>query len=156
MSDNTGSEWWFRNGQQLDGATWLYPFEREAVAKALAKIHQPITSGKAVAELHFGFWVGMLSGRYVPADGGADYHDVIWVKGGVSGAFGGAKRSVIFKRLDRLRRFRNRIAHHEHLLDANLDVLSADIDSILQTLCPPTAAWVKAMSDVATVRALRP
>jgi len=156
MAESSSDPWWFRDGVNLDGAAWLYPFEREGVAKALLKLHAPLTPGKAVAELHFGFWVGLLSGRYVPGDGGADYHDLIWVKGGVSRKFGGAKRGVVHKRLDRLRRFRNRIAHHEHLLDANLDVIAADIDSILRTLCPDTAQWVRAMSDVAHVRSRRP
>jgi hypothetical protein len=156
LAEKTGDSWWFRNGAAKQGADWLYDFEREAVTKAVGKLHDPISPGKAVAELHFGFWVGLLSGRYVPAEGGIDYHDRVWVKGGVSAKFGGAKRSVVYKRLDRLRRFRNRIAHHEHLLDANLDVISADLDSILRTLCPDTALWVRAMSDVAGTRTKRP
>jgi len=138
------------------GAAWLYPFEAEAVEKAIDKIFDPVTPDKVVAELHFGFWVGLLSGRYVPAQGGTDYHSMVWVKGGVSKKFGVAKRRDVHKRLDRLRRFRNRVAHHEHLMGENLDVVSADIDTILRILCPATATWVRAMSDVTRVRRKRP
>ena len=156
MAESREDPWWLRSGTTYGGAPRLYPFEREGVAKALAKLYEPLTPGKAVAELHFGFWVGLLSGRYLPAEGGADYHNLIWVKGGVANRFAGAKRGTVFKRLDRLRRFRNRVAHHEHLLDANLDVISADIDMILRALCPDTAIWVRAMSDVAKIRSRKP
>jgi hypothetical protein len=159
MTDREGSSGWFEGQAAGTGASWLYDFEREAVEKAIAKVHPPVTHGKVVAELHFGFWVGLLSGRYVPPGSpgsGVDYHDLIWVKGGVGKRFGGAKRKIIHKRLDRLRRFRNRIAHHEHLLGENLDLVSQDIDSILQLLDPAMGTWVRAMSDVQRVRQLRP
>lgn len=155
LSSSFGTPTWYEASPGV-GATWLYPFEQEAVTKAIEKIHAPVTPGKVVAELHFGFWVGLVSGRYLPAEGGTDYHDRIWVRGGVSSKFGGAKRSVIHKRLDRLRRFRNRIAHHEHLMDQNLDQMSSDIDSILKTLDPALATWVRAVSAVAETRASRP
>jgi hypothetical protein len=157
LTESKGTAWWFRDDvDERAGASWFYDFEREAVGKAMEKLYAPLTPGKVVAELHFGFWVGLVSGRYVSLNGGADYHDVVWVKGGVAARFGGAKRGVIYKRLDRLRRFRNRIAHHEHLMGENLDVISTDIDSILRRLCPATATWVRAMSDVSDVRARRP
>jgi hypothetical protein len=154
MTESTGNPWWF---QELpgEGAAWLYRLEREAVAKAYAKLHHP-TPGKIVAELHFGFWAGLLSGRYLSTEGGTDYHDRIWVKGGVVNKFGGANRGAIYKRLTRLRLFRNRIAHHEHLMNENLDHVSDDIDAILRQLCPATATWVRAMSDVAEVRRNKP
>jgi hypothetical protein len=150
MAESTGNTWWFQETPG-EGAAWLYKIERDAVAKAYAKLLNP-TPGKVVAELHFGFWVGLLSGRYFPMEGGADYHDLVWVKGGVAQRFGGSKRGVTYKRLTRLRLFRNRIAHHENLMNENLDHVSDDIDAILRQLCPPTATWVRAMSRVAEVR----
>lgn len=155
MAETYDSVFWFQDDDRPgEGASWLYDFERDAVTKAFGKFGQDPTAGKIVAELHLGFWAGLLSGRYY--DGGTDYHHVVWVRGGVSRKFGGAKRGVVHKRLDRLRRFRNRIAHHEHVLGANLDVLSTDIDAILRMVDPVTAGWVRAMSDVAEVRAARP
>jgi hypothetical protein len=157
LSASLGTVRWFEDpAVPGNGAPWLYDFEREAVAKAIDKVFDPVTADKVVAELHFGFWVGLLSGRYVASEGGTDYHSFVWVKGGVSSRFNGAKRRDVHKRLDRLRRFRNRVAHHEHLMGENLDVISSDIDSILRTLCPSTATWVRAMTDVAHVRKRRP
>lgn len=153
-----GTPEWYDSAGDGSGSAWLYYPEREAVSKAIAKFPTP-TPGKVVAELSFGFWVGLLSGRHIrpPApDQGADYHDVVWVKGGVGTKFGGAKRGIIYKRLNRIRIFRNRIAHHEHLLGENLDVISADLDHLLRLLDPSMATWVRAMSNVKSVRTSRP
>lgn len=158
LSDYFGKQDWFEGPIAGAGAEWLYDSEREAVEKAISKLHT-ISPGKVVAELHFGFWVGLLSGRYMPPPSvraGADYHDLVWVKGGVGRKFGGAKRGIIYKRLNRLRLFRNRIAHHEHLMGENLDLVSQDIDETLKLLDPATATWVRAMSDVQKVRNSRP
>lgn len=155
MVETTGDEWWFASPDRFDGAGWLYDRERDAVAKAITKVQTaPVTPGKVVAELAFGFWAGLLSGHL--ADGHTDYHNYVWVKGGVARRFGGMKRRVLWKRLDRLRRFRNRIAHHEHLLDANLALMTQDIDSTLTTLDPALAAWVRAMDETAEIIAARP
>lgn len=158
LSAHFGKPDWFEGQVAGTGAEWLYYSEREGVERAIAKLHT-LSPGKVVAELHFGFWVGLLSGRYVPPPNrgnGADYHNLVWVKGGVGRKFGGAKRGVIYKRLNRLRRFRNRIAHHEHLMEENLDLVSQDIDETLKLLDPATATWVRAMSDVKRVRDSRP
>jgi hypothetical protein len=154
MTAHHGTAFWFREPGTDLGATWLFEFERNAIEKAISKIFPPVTAGKVVAELHFSFWVGLLSGHHIP--GKPDYHDAVWVKGKVSERFPNMKRSTVFRRLDRLRRFRNRIAHHEHILNSNLDVLSADIEAILRTLDPSLATWVRAMSTVEEVRAARP
>lgn len=155
LTSHFGTPAWYEDTSVPgEGAPWLYDSERKAVTTAISKIFSPVTPGRVVAELHFGFWVGLLSGRYKA--GHTDYHDVVWVKAGMSRKFGGAKRGVIFKRLNRLRLFRNRIAHHEHLMNENLDVISADIDTILRVLAPATATWVRAMSDVQSVRNRRP
>jgi hypothetical protein len=148
----------------------MHTREGDATSEAIRKIEEanekkareageptpaPVTPGKVVAELPFGFWVGLLSGRREP--GGSDYHFKVWVQGGVSERFAGTpKRSTLHGRLNALRAFRNRIAHHEHLLNQDLDALSDDLDVILSSLCPETAAWVRAMSEVEEIRSLRP
>ena len=89
--------------------------------------------------------------------GYSDYHFKVWVQGRVSERFAGTpKPSTLHGRLNALRAFRNRIAHHEHLLNQELDALSEDLDVILSSLCPRTAVWVRALSEVAEVRARRP
>ena len=76
---------------------------------------------------------------------------------GVSEQFAGTpKPSALHGRLNALRVFRNRVAHHEHLLNQDLDAISDDLDVILGQICPATATWVRALSDVADVRQRRP
>lgn len=161
LTTATGTHWWFRDsGDSTLGVEWMYDREREAVNTAIRNVtieNPPVTAGKVVAELPFGFWVGLLSGRYHRDEpGAADYHDIVWVEGGVSKRFPGTSRKPLHGRLNVLRRFRNRIAHHEHLLNQDLDEISVDLDSILTSLCPSTAVWVRAMSNVAEARRQRP
>jgi hypothetical protein len=170
LTAEAGNHWWFANQDRTGPADWMHTREGDATSEAIRKIEEanekkareageptpaPVTPGKVVAELPFGFWVGLLSGRREP--GGSDYHFKVWVQGGVSERFAGTpKRSTLHGRLNALRAFRNRIAHHEHLLNQDLDALSDDLDVILSSLCPETAAWVRAMSEVEEIRSLRP
>jgi hypothetical protein len=144
----------------------MHEREGDAIREAIRKIEEenakkaedgeltPVTPGKVVAELPFGFWVGLLSGRKVA---GFDYHFRVWVQGRVFERFAETpKRSTLHGRLNALRAFRNRIAHHEHLLNQDLDALSEDLSVILSSLCAETAGWVRAMSEVDEVRAQRP
>jgi len=165
----TGSHWWFADQGRTGPVEWMHEREGDAIRDAIRKIREanekkaradgeptpaPVTPGKVVAEVPFGFWVGLLSGR---RSGGSDYHFKVWVQGGVSERFAGTpKPSTLHGRLNALRAFRNRIAHHEHLLNQDLDALSHDLNVILGSLCPETAAWVRAMSEVAQTRSQRP
>jgi hypothetical protein len=170
LTVEAGNHWWFANQDRTGHADWMHGREGDAISDAIKKIEDanakkaqkageptpgPVTPGKVVAELPFGFWVGLLSGRREP--GVSDYHFKVWVQGGVSGRFAGTpKRSTLHGSLNALRAFRNRIAHHEQLLNQDLDSLSDDLNVILSSLCPETATWVRAMSDVKSVRASRP
>jgi Abi-like protein len=157
MHTATADEWWFADPAHTEGAAWLHDREHDAICKAIDKVQTlPVTAGKVVAELSFGFWAGLLSGHWDKDKTHADYHAYVWVQGGVAKRFPQTKRGVLWKRLDRLRRFRNRIAHHEHLLDANFELMSQDIDSTLKLLDPALATWVRAMSDVPRLIRERP
>ena len=88
-------------------------------------------SGRAppdiIAALSFGFWVGLLQRQADP----------LW-RLCLHRAFGHAKarRDEVHKRLDHLREFRNRIAHHEPIFGRHL---AADLASILTV-----AGWISA------------
>ncbi|MGH3010030.1 MAG: Abi family protein [Gaiellaceae bacterium] len=170
LTAEAGSHWWFAEDDRTCSVDWMHEREGNAVADAISKIKESnakkaqrsgdpvpaaVTPGSVVAELPFGFWVGLLSGRR-EVDG-SDYHFKVWVEGRVSERFSGTpKRSALHGRLNALRAFRNRIAHHEHLLNQELDVLSEDLHVILRSLCPQTAMWVQAMSEVEDIRSRRP
>jgi len=166
LTAEAATHWWFANQDRAGPVDWMHEREGDAITEAINKIGKenakkagagesiPVTPGKVVAEVPFGFWVGLLSGRYV---GGSDYHFRVWVQGRVFERFAGTpKRSALHGRLNALRAFRNRVAHHEHLLNQDLDGLSEDLEVILSSLCTETAGWVRAMSEVDEVRARRP
>ena len=93
-----------------------------------------------VAVLPFGFWVSMLGrGGRAPIPGAAkrDYDMTLW-RPALHRAFPNARlrRSDAHARLDYLRTFRNRIAHHEPIFTRHL---VADHDSILLA-----TSWISA------------
>lgn len=112
----------------------------------------PIDEPHIVAELSFGFWVGLLgSGGYSKTLGRyADYETKLW-RPYLRKAFPFTaiiKRKNVHRPLDYMRTFRNRIAHHEPIFARDL---KADYNSILITLgmmCPHTASWVDSLSRV--------
>lgn len=111
----------------------------------LRKQHKTITQGGIVAELNFGFWITILSNRY---------ETDLW-RPALRHSFPyrprGTERKHIHVLLDHIRRLRNRIAHHEPILDHKL---ANDHNNILQVtfwICPDTADWIDAYSRVPTL-----
>ncbi|WP_417516368.1 dihydropteroate synthase [Minwuia sp.] len=108
--------------------------------KDLARQIQQQTTSDIVAKLSFGFWVGLLGPGY-SAQGLWNRH--------LHRAFPEARlqRKECHRALDRLRKLRNRIAHHEPILHRDL---VTDHDLILEVLgwiCPDTRYWVRTQSD---------
>lgn len=105
--------------------------------------------GRVVAELNWGFWTGILAKRYETS---------LW-RPHLRLVFQSAApltRDKIFVPLDDLRRLRNRIAHHEPILNRNIAADYAAILSLIAYICPVTAACVDSHSQVAAVLAAKP
>jgi hypothetical protein len=111
---------------------------KETIRKAKARIlgdKKVLIPGKVVSELTFGFWVVLTSPPYAQSLWDKFLHEAFVKKLG---------RKAIHKRLDKIRKLRNRVAHHESILDRNL---KDDFSLIVQTvhwICPVTAEWLKA------------
>lgn len=76
------------------------------------------SSGKVVAELSFGFWQRMFTGRF---DGDLWNSKLHCVMPNMDSALSiQQRRGLIHSRLEHLRLLHNRIAHHEPLLKRNL------------------------------------
>ena len=130
---------------EVYGADWFQTLSpplkedaREVIADAIADLNQQghaYTSGAIAAELSFGFWVGLLGPRY----------DATLYRGPLFKAFSEngrhMKRDRVHRRLNMIRRFRNRIAHHEPIFFRDLETIHAEIIEATQWLCPVTAAW---------------
>ncbi|HEV3157500.1 MAG TPA: hypothetical protein VGZ00_09175 [Candidatus Baltobacteraceae bacterium] len=113
-----------------------------------------VDTPRLVAELHFGFWTRLLSPHlettlWVPA---------LWKAFPRFRQVSGTKisRHPVSKRFTYLRRFRNRIAHHEPIFDR---VLVADNASLLEAIAwsyPSIAEWTDGFSQCADLIAAKP
>lgn len=111
-----------------------------------------------VAVLSFGFWVALLGpGGRLPAGSKANYDMTIW-RAGVFRAFPNARlsRKAAHGPLDYLRTFRNRIAHHEPILDRHLAADYASLVQVAGWISQDTRVWIEHHSRVPEVLALSP
>ncbi|ADJ65220.1 hypothetical protein G5B88_18940 [Herbaspirillum seropedicae] len=135
-----GQDWpWNRNFERSlanPGGPHFQP--RTELQRARAKM--PIgATGKVIAELKFAFWCHMFTARY---------QGRIW-DSQVLPCFPhfphptqpALVRQTIHAELECLRRFRNRIAHHEPILSDPLPHLQASIQSLIHWRCPDLAHW---------------
>ena len=105
-----GDEFWFQSR--------LFAREQETilkVASSLGSTAKQVHSGRYISECSLGFWVGLFRG---------EYEQVLWTsllpKVFPHAPRGIRSRSRLYQRLDRIRRLRNRVFHHEpiwHLPD---------------------------------------
>lgn len=125
----------------FDGPLLTAP-EPTAVAKAtksLQRERKTRTSGGVISALNLGFWVALFKGKY----------DATLWRTILYRCFDPTPpRSNLHRQLERLRTLRNRIAHHELILQRDLKADHDAILWILSMLSPETAAWVKHHSRV--------
>lgn len=117
--------------------------------KALEKGRYVITQGAMVAELSFGFWVSLLGPRY----------DATLWRNALYRAFAeggrGIRRDRVHGRFNMIRRFRNRIAHHEPIFLQDLPGRHREIVEAISWMCPFTATWALSQSRFETVYAAK-
>jgi hypothetical protein len=119
----------------------VYPLSdphKDMIRKAKARIlgdKKPLIPGKVVSEMTFGFWVVLTSPPYA---------QTVWDKALHKAFVRKLGRKAIHRRLEKIRKLRNRVAHHESILERNL---KDDFSLIVETvhwICPVTAAWLRA------------
>ena len=144
LAGKYGSNWYRTTAAPLTQATI------EKLDKAMNDLrdrHVPINQGAVVAELNFGFWVTLL---------GRTYARSLWPPL-LSRVFlqGGRRMSwqAVHGRMNDLRNFRNRVAHHEPIYHLNPAAVHAEIIEAVAWICPDTAAWILEHSRVPTVLA---
>lgn len=131
MSQTYGADWLMNSH-----AAPLSDFSRRLVNEAMPNIGSELSHGKLVAEAKFAFWVGLVS---------KGYDQSLW-RAACYKAFlaeGGKKRSMVHGRLNSIRRFRNRIAHHEPIFHKDIERQHSEIIEAIQWMCRGTAAWAK-------------
>ena len=137
LSKDIGAEDWY---EQVP----FFESERDEIEKAKKTISDrpaPITPGRVVAELNFGFWVRMFSGQY---------EKQFWVKHLHSIYAMSMQRTVLHDRLTQIKTLRNRIAHHETLIKRDVSKDYADILEAIRWISPNTRAWVESTNSFET------
>jgi hypothetical protein len=144
---------WYDNGAcQFDAGT----LSRIAGAKDdLRRDRYQVDPPHLVAALPFGFWVTLLGHGGRAAALGApkrNYEMTLW-RPCLHKAFPGirARRTDVHRRLDYLRTFRNRIAHHEPIFTRHLEADYASILTVAGWICPKTRDWIAHHSRVESV-----
>ena len=110
----------------------------------------PDTVDQVVAGTPFGFWVGLLHKRYNPPIWGQHLRTAFPSLPQSRG------RKSVYEGADRVLRLRNRIFHHEPLIDRDLSNDYGNVLNLLRWICPHTEAWARAYSSVPTVLRERP
>jgi hypothetical protein len=140
-------DWWNAESLTLTGV------HQRALMDAYARITESRrvpTSGRIVAELPLGFWVGLLGA-------GHNYEMKLW-RPALRHAFTGkaGTRKQLHADFDRRQTFRNRIAHHEPIFNRHLSADHMHIVRLVGLISPVAAEWVTENSRVESVLAVRP
>ncbi len=110
-----------------------------------AKSGRYSTTGKVVADVNFAFWVSMLTSRHDSRIWNRYFSAMFPNFLTLSSAVG---RQELYSNTDDIRKFRNRVAHHEpifhRMLHGDLDRLVA----VIKMRCGVTAAWVMRTQSV--------
>lgn len=147
ISQRAGSAMWFEQQPPL-----LRPSEWEKVTAAKRELQQdrkPLEGGRIVAELSFGFWTSLFDSRY---------ERVLW-PALLKPTFPNMPRHIrtrlqLSKRLNQIRRLRNRVFHHESILNwlnPGLQPQHAQILEIITWINPAMAHTVAFIDRFTTV-----
>lgn len=149
-----GPNWPWSNGfiRSLPTPRLAHHYNPQINLRAMAA-REP-TTGKVVAELNFAFWektftVGQDGRLWIP-----HLHDVF--PGVPRTTSAPEARAIAFNRLQAIRTFRNRIAHHEPIFSRDLAADYARIRDLIAWRRPVAAAWVDKIERVSGLLAERP
>jgi hypothetical protein len=102
------------------------------------QIRSDLAPGHMIAELPFGFWVGLFG-----SGGSCQYETNLW-RPALRTVFPGYRgsRRGLHSDLDHVRAFRNRVAHHEPIHRRHLAADRETIIRLLRLMSPAVANWV--------------
>lgn len=132
---------------------WFDPwFEEPAIAQLIAtreklQRRDRLTHGHVVAELQFGFWVRLLAKRFEAS---------LWTASLRRAFPAGVSRGQIERQFSRMNKWRNRAAHHECMLERDLDQDWEALQRAAQALDPELAEAIIRVADFPRIAAVRP
>jgi len=135
---------------------------KESINKAISKakqnrrVNNP-SIGAVIAEMYFIFWERMFTNRYDNAIWGVHLNTVL--PNSPSILHFSRKRTTIFDSTNKIRKLRNRIAHHEPIFNSNrfnhIEIV-ADIEKIISWRCIETKKWLNQRNKVLTILSKKP
>jgi hypothetical protein len=135
---------WFlmptEGGSQVSGAV--------AVVRERLRHQRKETRHQIIAGLSFGFWVGLLGPKY----------EDLW-RDSLHRAFPGSSglRKHVAGALERARKFRNRLAHHDSMINVDLPFELRNLVEVADLLGGPAKGWLtNSYDDAMAVYAQRP
>lgn len=109
-----------------------------------------LTCHHLVSELSFGFWQHLLTKRF---------QRIVWARG-VHTAFPNLPEAMdrqdVFDRVETVRKWRNRIAHHKPIFDKGPTAKLQDTLELIHWVCADVAKWVTSASRVTGAIQMRP
>ena len=153
LTECYGADWYDNPAAGLDMGCLL------RIAKAKTEVarvgHEPGSPPRIVAALSFGFWVSLLGpgGRVDPAGRRANYEMTLW-RAALRRAFSHCTpmtRKQAHRPLNRLRKLRNRIAHHEPIFARDLLEDHQRILDVTGWISPGARTWIEGHSRVAVL-----
>lgn len=105
-----------------------------------------------VAATSFGLWVG-LTDAGLPRHPTLSYETALWQPRVVKAfpALGGVRRKQLHRELDEIRRFRNRLAHHEPIFAAPLTRIRDDLVEVAGYVHPDARRLIRGAQRIDTV-----
>jgi hypothetical protein len=132
--------------------------EEEQLSRQRARIRSapPLTADDVVAALSFGFWSSILTGPSKVFEQGKYWHLCLH-QAFPKWAYkpGAVERQKFVRRVERLRKFRNRVAHHEPVHHRNLAEDHDFLVEMARFMHPDLAEFINGHSRVAGVLARR-
>jgi len=116
---------------------------------SIRRKNRTMTPGAIVGELNLGFWTSLISTKYEKTLWVPHLHRIfinavkIKIDAGKNVSKVKMDRSEIYLRLESIRMLRNKIAHHELILNLDLEKLYRDTIESLNWICPTSANWVR-------------
>lgn len=130
--------------------TWLLDFEIlqpdgvKQVIRAIERLERgrPMTRGRVVAGLSLAFWAGLFGRRY----------EELW-RHRLRMVFphGTLTRKDLSTRMRLIQRFRNRVAHHDSLLDQDVPARLEDMLTIAGWIDPAARIWLVEHTDAPAI-----
>ena len=138
LSTDLGADW-------VHTAGFHYPLGSMVAEcdKQIVKQGKAITPARTIAGLPLGFWTLLFSSKYEKSFWVPHLHRAFpFSRENTVGKMVSVSRRDISERLEKMRSLRNRIAHHEQVIELDLESAFSELLETINWICPVTSKWV--------------